>query len=122
MPNCAASLNKVFIDRYIVFVLDVCLSVSVCLSEIVSAPYLQDGLKDFHETWVTYSPHQGDVQNPCLDHAGSRSRSCLKVKGLRSYFVSAPYLQDGGVGCSPHQGDVQNPHVSTIPVQGQGHA
>ena len=82
----------------------------------VSAPYLQDGLKDFHETCVRCSPHQGDVQNPCLDHTGSRSRSHLKVKGLSLDFVSAPYLQDGlkdfhetWVRCSPHQGDVQNP-------------
>ena len=84
----------------------------------VSAPYLQDGLKDFHETWVTCSPHQGDVHNPRLDHTGSRSRSRLKVKGLRLYFVSTPYLQDGlkyfhetWVRCSPHQGDVQNPRL-----------
>ena len=88
---------------------------SVCLSDIVSAPYLLDGLKDFHETWVTCSLHQGDVQNPCTDHTGSRSRSRLKVKYLRLYFVSAPYLEDGikdfhetWVTCSTHHGDVQN--------------
>ena len=60
--------------------------------------------------------HEGDVQNPCLDHIGSRSRSCLKVKGLSLYFVSAPYIQDSlkdfhetCIRCSPHEGNVQNP-------------
>ena len=107
---------------------------SVRLSEIVSAPYLQDGLKDFHETCVRCSPHEGDVQNPCPDHTGSRSRSDLKVKGLSLNFVSASYIQDGlkdfnetCVRCSPHEGDVQNPCLdhtgsrSCLKVKGLSH-
>ena len=41
---------------------------SVCLSQSVSAPHLQDSLKDFHETWVTCSPHQGDIKSRIRFH------------------------------------------------------
>ena len=84
------------------------LKVKLLSLDFMSAPYLQDHLKDFYENWVICSHHQGDVQNICLDHTGSRS--CLKVKGLSLDFVSAPYLQDdfmnfqeSFVSCSLHR-------------------
>ena len=42
--------------------------------DFVSAPYLKDRLKDFHETLVKCLSHQGDVQNPCIDHTGSQGQ------------------------------------------------
>ena len=87
-----------------------CMSVRLCVCHILSNLYFQDDKKDFHETSLRCSTHQGDVQNPFLDHTISRSRSQLKVKGLSLNLVSAPYLQDGlkdfhetWVRCSPHQ-------------------
>ena len=37
-------------------------------------------MKDFLQTWLKFSPQQGDVQNPCCPCVSSRSRSQLKVK------------------------------------------
>ena len=36
----------------------ICLSVPNC-----ALPCLQDSLKDFHESWVTCSPHQGNIKS-----------------------------------------------------------
>ena len=61
----------------------------------VSTPYFQDGLKDFYKTCVRCSPHQGDVQNQCLNHTnklitdfGLPSELCswATIKVLLSFY------------------------------------
>ena len=63
--------------------------------KIMSAPYLRNRFKDFHETCVRCSPDEGDVQNSCSDHTGSRSMSqrgdicfCVKTNLVNYCFTS----------------------------------
>ena len=58
------------LGRHIVFALSVRPFVrpSVCMFQIVYAPYREDWSKNFHETLVRCSPQQGNVQNECLDY------------------------------------------------------
>ena len=107
--------------RYIVFVLDVCLS--VCPK---SCP-----LHISKTAWMIFmklgSHVQGNVQNPCLNLTGSRLKSCLKVKGLRLYkslhISKTAWRIFMKLGSHVHLiKAMRRTHVSTIPVQGQGHA
>ena len=62
----------------------------------MSASYLEDRLKFFHESEVNCSPHLDDVQNGCPAVSCLRSRSHLKVTLTRHCLqeLSALFLKD----------------------------
>jgi hypothetical protein len=73
---------------------------------------------------VKCSPHQDDVQNPCFNLAGSRSR--VVFKGLNHVFrvrsVTSKPLEGiscnfGLVMCSHNQGDVQKLYPNLVSLR-----
>jgi hypothetical protein len=71
----------------------------------VSGTYLLNPWNKYHETLVKCSAYKDDVQNPCSNMAGSRSRSPVLFEDLNHVLHE---YHETLVKCLAHEDDVQN--------------